>query len=39
MKYHVGGTMLAAALAVERGWCVNLGGGMHHAYASNGMGW
>jgi len=39
MKHHVAGTMLAAALAVERGWAVNVGGGMHHAYASNGMGW
>ncbi|GFH10087.1 hist_deacetyl domain-containing protein [Haematococcus lacustris] len=22
-----------------RGWAINLGGGMHHAYYSNGMGW
>ncbi|KAG2488842.1 hypothetical protein HYH03_012639 [Edaphochlamys debaryana] len=39
MRYHVGGTMLAAALALERGWAVNLGGGMHHAAADRGMGW
>ncbi|KAJ9524459.1 hypothetical protein QJQ45_019579 [Haematococcus lacustris] len=39
MRLHVGGTMLATALAVERGWAINLGGGMHHAYYSNGMGW
>ncbi|KAF5843761.1 hypothetical protein DUNSADRAFT_8277 [Dunaliella salina] len=39
MKYHAAGTMLAAALAIERGWSINLGGGMHHAYANDGMGW
>lgn len=32
MKYHVGGTMLAAALAFERGWAINVGGGMHHGF-------
>lgn len=39
MKFHVGGTMMAAALAVQRGWSVNVGGGMHHASAEAGMGW
>ena len=31
MATMAGGTMLAAALAVEHGWAINLGGGMHHA--------
>ncbi|KAG2483195.1 hypothetical protein HYH03_017930 [Edaphochlamys debaryana] len=39
MKLHVGGTVLAAGLALERGWAINLGGGMHHAAADRGMGW
>ncbi|GIL78729.1 hypothetical protein Vretimale_366 [Volvox reticuliferus] len=39
MKFHVGGTILATGLALERGWAINLGGGMHHASASHGMGW
>ena len=29
----------AAALAVERGWSINLGGGMHHAHSTGGAGW
>lgn len=39
MKYMVAGTMLAAALAIERGWSINIGGGMHHAYSGGGAGW
>eukprot|EP00879_Flechtneria_rotunda_P007198 GHRR01007553.1.p1 GENE.GHRR01007553.1~~GHRR01007553.1.p1 ORF type:complete len:311 (+),score=89.80 GHRR01007553.1:220-1152(+) len=39
MQTHVGGTILAAALAVVHGWAVNLGGGMHHAYWQDGSGW
>ncbi len=39
MRRHVGGTMLAAALALERGFAINVGGGMHHAYHANGGGW
>lgn len=31
--------MQSAALAVERGWSINIGGGMHHAHADNGAGW
>jgi len=31
--------MQAAALAVERGWSINIGGGMHHAYSGGGAGW
>lgn len=39
MRYMVGGTMLAAALAIEHGWAINLGGGMHHAWHADGGGW
>ena len=30
-KYQTGGTILAAMLAMERGWSINLGGGFHQA--------
>jgi histone deacetylase 11 len=39
MATMAGGTMLAAALAFERGFAVNLGGGMHHACPDAGGGW
>lgn len=39
MRHHVGGTMLAVAIAALRGYAINVGGGMHHAYHSDGMGW
>jgi histone deacetylase 11 len=39
MRLMVGGTLLAAALAVTRGWAINLGGGMHHAHHADGSGW
>ena len=29
----------AAALALERGWSINIGGGMHHAHSGGGAGW
>ena len=32
MRRMAGGTVLAGALALERGWALNLGGGMHHAW-------
>jgi acetoin utilization deacetylase AcuC-like enzyme len=32
----VGGTILAARLALTRGIAINLGGGLHHAYADHG---
>jgi histone deacetylase 11 len=38
MRYHVAGTMVAAALALENGWSINLGGGMHHAHRFDGDG-
>ncbi|GMH32401.1 hypothetical protein BSKO_00235 [Bryopsis sp. KO-2023] len=39
LKYHAGGTVLAAGLALERGWSINLGGGMHHASHDKAAGW
>jgi len=39
MRFMAGGTVQAGAMAFERGWAVNLGGGMHHAHYHNGGGW
>lgn len=39
LRLHAAGTILAAGLAIERGWAINLGGGMHHASHSSGAGW
>ena len=39
MATMAGGTMMAAALAMEHGWAINLGGGMHHAAPDAGGGW
>lgn len=39
MRRMVSGTILALALALERGWAINLGGGMHHAEQGKGKGW
>jgi acetoin utilization deacetylase AcuC-like enzyme len=33
-----GGTILAARVALEEGWAVNVGGGFHHAYPDHGEG-
>lgn len=38
MLYATGGTILAANLALERGWSINIGGGYHHAKAEFGGG-
>lgn len=38
MKHHVAGTMVAAALAIETGWSINIGGGMHHGHRFDGDG-
>ncbi|KAL9254133.1 Histone deacetylase 2-like protein [Drosera capensis] len=35
---EVGGTILAAKLAKERGWVINMGGGFNHCLAENGGG-
>ncbi|WVY91656.1 hypothetical protein V8G54_037170 [Vigna mungo] len=37
-KKQVGGTVLAAKLAKERGWAINVGGGFHHCSAEKGGG-
>jgi histone deacetylase 11 len=39
MRLMAGGSVLAGALALERGWALNLGGGMHHASYHDGGGW
>ena len=35
---QVGGTILAAKLAKERGWAINVGGGFHHCSGEKGGG-
>lgn len=35
---QVGGTILSAKLAKERGWAINIGGGFHHCCANEGGG-
>ncbi|ESW32992.1 hypothetical protein PHAVU_001G034500 [Phaseolus vulgaris] len=37
-RKQVGGTVLAAKLAKERGWAINVGGGFHHCSAEKGGG-
>lgn len=37
-RYHTAGTILAARLAVERGWAINIGGGFHHCSSDSGGG-
>ncbi|GAB2223576.1 hypothetical protein Droror1_Dr00017717 [Drosera rotundifolia] len=37
-RKQVGGTILAAKLAKERGWAINVGGGFHHCSTENGGG-
>ncbi|VDN06465.1 unnamed protein product [Thelazia callipaeda] len=37
-RYHTGGTVLAAKLALTFGWAINIGGGFHHASSSEGGG-
>lgn len=39
LRLHAAGTILAAGLAYERGWAINVGGGMHHACRDQGAGW
>ena len=38
MRLATGGTILAAELALERGWAINLSGGYHHAKPDGGEG-
>ncbi|KAH7681954.1 histone deacetylase 11 protein [Dioscorea alata] len=37
-RKQVGGSILAAKLAKERGWAINVGGGFHHCSANEGGG-
>ncbi|KAL1315423.1 hypothetical protein AAHE18_16G258400 [Arachis hypogaea] len=37
-RKQVGGTILSAKLAKERGWAINVGGGFHHCSAEKGGG-
>ncbi|XP_060604311.1 histone deacetylase 11-like, partial [Ruditapes philippinarum] len=37
-RYQTGGTILAARLAMERGWGINIGGGFHHCSSEKGGG-
>ncbi|WCJ29584.1 Histone deacetylase 11 [Euphorbia peplus] len=37
-RKQVGGTILAAKLAKERGWAINVGGGFHHCSSEKGGG-
>ncbi|KAL0905948.1 hypothetical protein M5K25_024401 [Dendrobium thyrsiflorum] len=37
-RMQVGGSILAAKLAKERGWAINVGGGFHHCSAQKGGG-
>ncbi|KAG0573735.1 hypothetical protein KC19_VG204900 [Ceratodon purpureus] len=37
-RKQVGGTILSAKLAKERGWAINIGGGFHHCCANEGGG-
>lgn len=38
-RFHAAGTMLAAAISLQYGWSINIGGGMHHASYNSGSGW
>lgn len=38
MLYQAGGSLLAARVALQKGWAINLGGGFHHASRDNGEG-
>lgn len=37
-RTHVGGTLLAARLAIQHGVAINMGGGYHHAFRDRGEG-
>ncbi|KAL7073552.1 hypothetical protein ACQ4LE_007522 [Meloidogyne hapla] len=38
LRFQTGGSILAAKLALEYGWAINIGGGFHHASSSKGGG-
>ncbi|XP_067683770.1 histone deacetylase 11-like isoform X2 [Haliotis asinina] len=37
-RHQTGGSILAAKLAMDRGWAINIGGGFHHCSAERGGG-
>jgi len=38
LRLQTGGTILGAKLALESGWCINIGGGFHHCSGESGGG-
>eukprot|EP00794_Sanderia_malayensis_P006956 gene6956-7738_t len=38
LRLQTGGTILGAKLAIECGWCINVGGGFHHCSSESGGG-
>ncbi|BFZ10907.1 hypothetical protein BsWGS_13946 [Bradybaena similaris] len=38
LRFQTSGTIMAARLAIERGWAINIGGGFHHCSADRGGG-
>uniref|UniRef100_A0A914DJZ5 Histone deacetylase 11 n=1 Tax=Acrobeloides nanus TaxID=290746 RepID=A0A914DJZ5_9BILA len=38
MRFQTGGTIIAARLALEKNWSINIGGGFHHACSNKGGG-
>lgn len=38
MRYQTAGSIIAADLALDRGWAINIGGGFHHCSANAGGG-
>ncbi|CAD5119796.1 DgyrCDS8383 [Dimorphilus gyrociliatus] len=38
LRYQTAGTILAAQLAIKRGWAINIGGGFHHCSHDKGGG-
>jgi histone deacetylase 11 len=39
LRHQAAGTILAAGMAIERGWAINLGGGFHHGSWNEGRAW
>ncbi|CAH1783533.1 unnamed protein product, partial [Owenia fusiformis] len=37
-RFQTGGTILAAKMAIDRGWAINIGGGFHHCCGDRGGG-
>ncbi|KAK7082291.1 Histone deacetylase 11 [Halocaridina rubra] len=37
-RYQTGGSVVAGKIAMEKGWCINIGGGFHHCSGNKGGG-